>query len=81
MGDYGSDRDFYYRMAEPLFHSVLVRSATVIFHETTNGPFRREDTEFAPWSPPETETDAVTRYVGELEAAVKGFMAAQTGTR
>lgn len=51
LGDYSSGRRFYFRIDLPIFHTLVVISACFIFHETTNGPFNRADTEFAPWSP------------------------------
>ena len=53
MGPYQSQRTFFYRLMEPCYHTVLVRSQQAIFHETTNGPFDAADTEYAPWAPPE----------------------------
>lgn len=76
MGCYASGRNFYYRLADPRFHTVLVRSATVTFHETTNGPFKREDTQFAPWSPAEAELDAIADYGRRLEGRVDAFIVA-----
>ena len=35
MGDYASGKQFYYRMHEPLFHSALIRSDYLVFHEST----------------------------------------------
>ncbi len=57
LGDYSSGRRFYFRIDRPLFHSVVVRSDRFVFHETTNGPFNRSDTEFAPWAPEENDVD------------------------
>ncbi len=42
---------FYYRLSEPRFHTVLPGSEWVVFHETTNGPFRRDETTYAAWAP------------------------------
>lgn len=81
MGPYGSGRDFFYRLADPLFHTVMVRSETVVFHETTNGPFKREDTQFAPWSPAETELGAVAVYVRRLADMVETFIGATAHQR
>ncbi len=41
MGTFASGRPFFYRIAAPLFHTLLIRSEVLVFHETTNGPFRR----------------------------------------
>jgi len=46
---------FYYRLAKPLFHTVIPKTKVVVFHETTNGPFRREDTIYAEWAPAEDD--------------------------
>jgi hypothetical protein len=36
----------------------MVISARFVFHETTNGPFNRADTECAPWAPEETDVSS-----------------------
>jgi cupin fold WbuC family metalloprotein len=62
-------RTFYYRIQAPLFHTLLVASDFFVFHEVTNGPFRREETVFAPWSPEEDDVlaaDDFRRRVREL---------------
>ncbi|VTT99824.1 Uncharacterized protein OS=Crocosphaera watsonii WH 8501 GN=CwatDRAFT_0608 PE=4 SV=1 [Gemmataceae bacterium] len=53
MGPYPSGKTFFYRLAEPRYHTVLVRTPHVLFHETTSGPFDPAGSEFAPWSPAE----------------------------
>src|SRR5262245_20679003 len=50
IGDYSSGRTFYYRMTEPCFHTLWITSDYLVFHEITNGPFRRHDTVFPPWA-------------------------------
>jgi len=67
MGDYQSGRVFYYRLSEPLFHTVVVRSELAIVHETTNGPFVPSDTEFASWAPDESDAAAAARFMLSLE--------------
>jgi cupin fold WbuC family metalloprotein len=49
----GSGEMFFYRLSEALYHTVVPMSEFVVFHETTNGPFRREDMQFAVWAPGE----------------------------
>jgi cupin fold WbuC family metalloprotein len=68
MGTFASGRPFFYRIAEPLFHTLLIRSDVLVFHETTAGPFRRADTVFAPWAPEDGDRAAVGRYLAGLEA-------------
>ena len=62
MGTYNSGRAFFYRLMEPCYHSVLINTPYALFHETTNGPFDRAGTEFAPWSPADGEP-VVAAYV------------------
>ena len=62
LGSYPSDRLFYYRLAEPFFHTVLLDADLAVIHETTNGPFDRRETEFACWAPEEEDHEAVHRY-------------------
>jgi cupin fold WbuC family metalloprotein len=70
MGAFASGRPFFYRVAEPLFHTLLIRSDILVFHETTGGPFRRDDTVFAPWAPEDGDAAAVTRFLADLDARI-----------
>lgn len=71
MGPYGSGKAFFYRLMEPAFHTVLVRTPHVLFHETTNGPFAPGETEFAEWAPREGDPEAL-RYIDRLRQEVRG---------
>jgi cupin fold WbuC family metalloprotein len=67
MGDSNyENRSFYYRLAEPVFHSLIVRSDVIVFHEVTNGPFNRSDTIFAEWSPDEINKEGVNLFMNRL---------------
>ena len=70
MGNYASGLYFYYRLNDPLYHTLLIHSDFLVFHETTNGPFIRENTIFAPWAPEEKNTAAVKKFMDELVQAV-----------
>jgi len=69
MGPFGSGRVGYYRLADPCFHALLVRSEQVVFHETTQGPFRPEDAAFAAWAPDLADSAAVERFMARVAAA------------
>jgi len=71
MGDYASGRKFYYRLADPFYHTLLIRSDWLVFHEITNGPFKRDDTIFAPWSPELDDVAGAKQFMEELERKVK----------
>lgn len=66
MGEYLSGRPFYYRISDPLYHTLIIRSDVLVFHETTSGPFNRADTIFAPWAPEENNPAACGVFMGKL---------------
>ena len=49
MGDYSSGDPFFYRLSEDLYHTVIPLSDTVVFHESTNGPFDPQNTSYPSW--------------------------------
>jgi cupin fold WbuC family metalloprotein len=72
LGSYESGLIFFYRLAEPMYHTVLISSDRFIVHETTNGPLRREDSEFAQWAPPADDPQAANDYMETLMRKVEG---------
>jgi len=64
---------FYYRISEPMYHTFIINSDIFIFHETTQGPFKKSDTLYAPWSPKEIEMDKIVKFVSELKKSAKAF--------
>ncbi len=71
MGEPASGKTFFYRLSTPLFHTLLIRSELLIIHETTTGPFRSCDVEFAPWAPEETDADATRVYTAGLANSIR----------
>jgi cupin fold WbuC family metalloprotein len=67
IGEYASDRVFYFRLNAPLFHTLRVRSARLTIHETTNGPFNPSETEFASWAAGPEDAAACRRYLEALD--------------
>ena len=49
----GPEKNFYYRLDFPMYHTLLVHSPVLVIHETTNGPFEVESSDLASFSPPE----------------------------
>lgn len=70
MGAYESGLGFYYRLSEPVYHTLLIRSDVVVFHEATGGPFNREETVFPPWAPEEQDQAAVQEFTARTEREV-----------
>jgi cupin fold WbuC family metalloprotein len=66
LGTPDSGRPFYFRNELPRYHTFLIETPYLVFHETTLGPFRREDTVFAPWSPEESEFAAARLFIKRL---------------
>lgn len=66
LGPQGSGRQFYCRVPANTYHALVLESETITVKETTSGPFRRDDTLFAAWSP-ETKNEAdVKAYLAKL---------------
>jgi cupin fold WbuC family metalloprotein len=69
----GRGEAFYYRLAEPRFHTVLVDESPFVIHETTTGPFRAGDAEQAAWAPaPDDDSAKIREYVQGLRRAAAG---------
>ena len=66
LGEFSSGRSFFHRIAEPRYHTLVISSETVVFHEVTSGPLNRIDTVRAPWAPLEQDTAAASQYLGDL---------------
>ena len=66
MGSFASGRAFYYRISDNQYHTLVVKSDIVVFHETTKGPFDRSDTVFAPWASDEKDYGAIKSYMEKL---------------
>ena len=76
LGDYASGRNFYHRFTEPRYHTLVITSEALIFHEVTNGPLIRVDTVRAPWSPAEDDIPAANEYLENLVKSIDQFAAA-----
>ena len=71
MGHYKSNQAFYYRFADPFYHTLMIETGIFVFHETTNGPFRSTDTVFAPWAPKENKRQEVKAFMQYLYGKVE----------
>ena len=65
--DGGADAPILVRIPAGVFHSFIIRSEWLVFHETTAGPFERAEMEFAAWSPEASDHGAVALFEAELE--------------
>ena len=62
----GGKEVFYYRLSEEWFHTVVPVSEIVVFHEITNGPFKREETIFPTWAPGIADKENTKRFINQL---------------
>jgi cupin fold WbuC family metalloprotein len=70
LGPRGSGRQFFYRLSESRFHTLLIRTDYIVMHETTNGPFAPGGTLFAEFAPTEAEPEEAYRYLSELAGQI-----------
>jgi cupin fold WbuC family metalloprotein len=71
----GSGKPFYYRMSEPFFHTLIIRSEYLVVHEITNGPYRVDGAVFADFAPRDDDSVGAAKYCAELERRVSLFLA------
>lgn len=57
-----------HRMDDKQYHTILVEDEFFVFKEVTTGPFRLEDTEYAPWAPQEG-SEAAAAYLTRLRTS------------
>lgn len=69
LGAIETGRQFYIRVPAFVYHTIIMRSERLVIHEATPGPFRREDTIWAPWAPEETNLPAVANFMDHLKNA------------
>ncbi|MEO0534988.1 MAG: WbuC family cupin fold metalloprotein [Cyanobacteria bacterium P01_A01_bin.123] len=66
MGDYRSGKPFYQSIREAIYHTLIIQSEWLVFLEITKGPFQREDTVFADWSPVDSDINDVETFLNQF---------------
>lgn len=74
MGNYSSGNEFYLRIPGSYYHTMLIKSEFLVFHEITTGPFKKSDTIFPPWSPNETDSNAIKEFMDWLSHSAVSFL-------
>ncbi|EJO77751.1 WbuC family cupin fold metalloprotein [Leptospira interrogans] len=67
MGTFQSGDIFYHSIKESKFHSLLIQSGWLVFLEITKGPFFKADTQYAPWSPEESDIFEVSKFMRKVQ--------------
>lgn len=70
---FSHEQAFFYRLDTKRFHTIVVRSDFIVFHEVTNGPFVHNTTEFAPFAPREG-TNGVENYRMKLDSQIAAWL-------
>ncbi len=77
MAPYGQGKLCYYRMPDGLFHTILITSEWLVFHETTAGPFDPSRTAFPDWAPDGSDAALAQSFMARL--ASKAELAVRHG--
>lgn len=63
----GGNGVFLYRLAEPVYHTVIPLTPFVVYHETFLGPFCKEkDILYCEWAPPENDPVSGRKYIENI---------------
>jgi len=73
LGDQSTGMNFYYRLSNANYHTLLIHSDMLVVHEVTNGPFLKEQTELAPFAPTEEDSIGVLKYIENLKNESCGY--------
>jgi cupin fold WbuC family metalloprotein len=73
LGDKRSGKNIFIRVPQGVFHTIIMRSEYLIIHEATPGPFDRKETEWAEWSPIDSDISAVSRFQSLLNDKLLNF--------
>lgn len=72
LGSCAGGKDFFFRMNAEIFHTLLIKTPYLVFHESTSGPFDPVDTNFPSWAPEEGAND-IDAYMSDLFERVEQF--------
>lgn len=63
-------KEFFIRVPQGIFHTVIMRSDMLVIHEATPGPFVPTETLWAPWAPIDSDTAACQQFTSQLERQI-----------
>lgn len=63
----GKDHCFYYRLNVPNYHTLIIHSPLLVIHEVTNGPFDAAASDFATFSPADSDKGKSSEYIFSLK--------------
>ncbi len=66
LGEYRSERVFFFRQSDPVYHTQIVRSETFVMHEVILGPFDKSKMVYADWAPEEDDEAEARAFMQKL---------------
>lgn len=60
---------FYYRLNAAHYHTLILHTPIVVLHEVTQGPFNKNDSDFAPFAPKEKEKEFI-KYINDIQESL-----------
>ena len=66
MGTKQQGGPFIYRLACDMWHTVIALTDSVIIHETTCGPFIKEESIFPIWAPEDGDEEGIKKFISAL---------------
>ncbi|MCG3203773.1 MAG: hypothetical protein KCHDKBKB_00445 [Elusimicrobia bacterium] len=74
MGPKGSGLNFFLRVEEGMVHTLVLRSKSVVFHETTEGPYDpHQSSLYASWAPENNQKVDIDLFRRKLSNALKNI--------
>lgn len=70
LGDISTGRNFYYRLSDSMFHTLIIHGDFLVIHEVTNGPFVANETILASFAPIESQYDEARKYITKLKQTI-----------
>ncbi len=59
-------KTFFYRLNMEQWHTVIPLTDFVIIHETTAGPFKKEESDFPAWAPAAVDEAAIRKFIRQI---------------
>ena len=66
LAEFRNNNQFCCRIPKDIYHTLIITSEQLVFHETTTGPFRRDGDIFPAWAPNENDMFSVEEYLNDL---------------
>jgi cupin fold WbuC family metalloprotein len=68
------NKDFFIRVPQGVYHTIIMRSEMLVIHESTPGPFVPSDTVWAQWAPADSDVKACEIFCAQLEDQMSKFL-------